>query len=62
MLGRISCNLAMENLTQDGELSTAETNRKKKFYKMPSFCLLVSNVQKILKDSSDYDLSKFVEG
>jgi hypothetical protein len=59
----ISCNLAMENLTQDGELSTTETNRKE-IEVLQDAKLLFTRFQcpKDVAEDSDYDLSKFVEG
>ena len=59
----ISCGLAMENLTEDGELSTTETNRKERGI-LQDAKLLFTRFQcpKDLADVCDYDLSKFVEG
>ena len=54
--------LAPENLTQDGELSTAETNRKERGI-LQDAKLLFTRFQcpKDLANVSDYNLSKFVE-
>ena len=54
--------LSPENLTQDGELSTAETNRKERGI-LQDAKLLFTRFQcpKDLANVCDYDLSKFVE-
>ena len=59
----ISRGLAMENLTEDGELSVTETNRKERHI-LQDAKLLFTRFQcpKDVADDSDYDLSKFVEG
>ena len=59
----ISRGLAMENLTEDGELSATETNRKERGI-LQDAKLLFTRFQcpKNLADVCDYDLSKFVEG
>ncbi len=59
----ISRGLAMENLTEDGELSITETNRKERGI-LQDAKLLFTRFQcpKKVADDSDYDLSKFVEG
>ena len=53
----------MENLTEDGQLSTTETNRKERGI-LQDAKLLFTRFQcpKDVADDSDYDLSKFVEG
>ena len=59
----ISCGLAMENLTEDGELSTTETNRKERGILQDAKLLFTRfKCPKDVADTSDYDLSKFVEG
>ena len=59
----ISCGLAMENLTEDGELSTTETNRKERGILLDAKLLFTRfKYPKDVADDSDYDLSKFVEG
>ena len=59
----ISRGLAMENLTEDGELSVTETNRKERCI-LQDAQLLFTRFQcpKKVADDSDYDLSKYVEG
>ena len=60
---KISCGLAMENLTEDGELSTTETNRKERGILQDAKLLFTRfKCPKDVADDSDYDLSKFVEG
>ena len=55
--------LAPENLTQDGELSIAETNEKERGILQDAKLLFTRfKCPKDIADSSDYDLSKFVEG
>ena len=59
----ISCGLAMENLTEDGELSTTETNRKERGILQDAKLLFTRfKCPKDVAEYSDYDLSKFVEG
>ena len=53
----------MENLTEDGELSTTETNRKERGILQDAKLLFTRfKCPKDVADDSDYDLSKFVEG
>ena len=59
----ISRGLAMENLTEDGELSETETNRKERGILQDAKLLFTCfKCPKDVADDSDYDLSKFVEG
>ena len=53
----------MENLTEDGELSTTETNRKERGILQDAKLLFTRfKCPKDVAEYSDYDLSKFVEG
>ena len=59
----ISRGLAMENLTEDGELSITETNRKERHILQDAKLLFTRfKCPKDVADDSDYNLSKFVEG
>jgi len=59
----ISRGLAMENLTEDGQLSEIETNRKERSILQDAKLLFTRfKCPKDVADDSDYDLSKFVEG
>jgi hypothetical protein len=53
----------MENLTEDGELSEIETNRKERSILQDAKLLFTRfKCPKKVAEDSDYDLSKFVEG
>jgi hypothetical protein len=59
----ISCGLAEESLWEDGELSLKERNRKEREILQDAKLLFTRfKCPKDIADSSDYDLSKFVEG
>ena len=59
----ISCGLAEESLWEDGELSLKERNRKEReILKDAKLLFTRFKCPKDIADSSDYDLSKFVEG
>ena len=59
----ISCGLAEESLWEDGELSLKERNRKEReILKDAKLLFTRFKCPKDIADTSDYDLSKFVEG
>jgi len=59
----ISRGLAMENLTEDGELSVTETNRKEREILQDAKLLFTRfKCPKDVAEYCDVDLSKFVEG